>query len=624
MIPGQRWSWQTAVAGACAVLLLGAVTRAAWTCDDAFISLRTVDNWVNGFGLRWNVAERVQSYTHPLWLLLVSLFYWPTRQPAFALLGPGLLATAAFLVLLVRGPRDKLLAAAGILLLIASKAFVEFSTSGLENSLLHVELLLFVFFALRALENRTGLPPVVLVGSLLLVTRIDQLWLVSPLMLGALVVARRDLRLPRTWFAASPFVAWELFSLFYYGFPFPNTAYAKLNTGVPSGELMAQGVRYLGANLSYDPSTLATIVGAALLALASRRLGPALIGAGLLLWLFYLVRIGGDFMIGRLLTPALVLAIAVVIEATPAAGRRFVGAGAILAMLVAPWLPRSALVGAPRQTRAGWLPERVTDERAIFYPLTGLFRATNPEGPRSHQWVRDMQEAARAGERVVPSRSVGFVGYFAGPTVHVVDEFALSEPLLARLPADPAWTPGHFQRALPPGYLATLESGHNQIEDPTVAAGYDELARIIRDPLASPARLATILRWLFEQPTIHDDDYQVTHATLSDLRDAPSGGARTSAPGVTTTGRQGLKIALGDTRTVGALSVTLDEDDTYWLSLQRGADTVWRQKLEARSGRRHVLATRDVRLPEPVEADALLVRGREGDHAYHVGAVSCE
>ena len=25
-------------------------------------------------------------------------------------------------------------------------------------------------------------------------------------------------------------LAWEMFSIFYYGFPFPNTAYAKLNT----------------------------------------------------------------------------------------------------------------------------------------------------------------------------------------------------------------------------------------------------------------------------------------------------------------------------------------------------------------------------------------------------------
>jgi len=30
-----------------------------WLCDDSYITLRTVWNWTNGYGLRWNVGERV-------------------------------------------------------------------------------------------------------------------------------------------------------------------------------------------------------------------------------------------------------------------------------------------------------------------------------------------------------------------------------------------------------------------------------------------------------------------------------------------------------------------------------------------------------------------------------------
>ena len=29
----------------------------AWLCDDAFITFRTIDNFVHGYGLTWNVAE---------------------------------------------------------------------------------------------------------------------------------------------------------------------------------------------------------------------------------------------------------------------------------------------------------------------------------------------------------------------------------------------------------------------------------------------------------------------------------------------------------------------------------------------------------------------------------------
>ena len=52
----------------------------AWFTDDAYFSFRSVDNFVSGYGLTWNVQERVQGYTHPLWVLLLSLFYFFTHE----------------------------------------------------------------------------------------------------------------------------------------------------------------------------------------------------------------------------------------------------------------------------------------------------------------------------------------------------------------------------------------------------------------------------------------------------------------------------------------------------------------------------------------------------------------
>ncbi len=52
------------------VLLLAAIAllalKCAWVSDDAYITFRTVDNFVHGHGLRWNTGERVQAYTNPL------------------------------------------------------------------------------------------------------------------------------------------------------------------------------------------------------------------------------------------------------------------------------------------------------------------------------------------------------------------------------------------------------------------------------------------------------------------------------------------------------------------------------------------------------------------------------
>ena len=52
------------------LFLLVLIVRTAWMSDDAYITIRTIDNWRAGYGLRWDVAERVQAYTHPLSLFL--------------------------------------------------------------------------------------------------------------------------------------------------------------------------------------------------------------------------------------------------------------------------------------------------------------------------------------------------------------------------------------------------------------------------------------------------------------------------------------------------------------------------------------------------------------------------
>ena len=55
----------------------------AWVVDDAYITFRTVDNFLHGYGLRWNVDERVQVYTHPLWMLVMVVGSFITSDVFF-------------------------------------------------------------------------------------------------------------------------------------------------------------------------------------------------------------------------------------------------------------------------------------------------------------------------------------------------------------------------------------------------------------------------------------------------------------------------------------------------------------------------------------------------------------
>jgi arabinofuranosyltransferase len=52
---------------------------------------------------------------------------------------------------------------------------------------------------------------------------------------------------------------------------------------------------------------------------------------------------------------------------------------------------------------------------------------------------------------------------------------------------------GHLERPIPDGYLETLMTGENQLQDRNLAAYYDKLRLVTRGPLFSWERLKTIV-----------------------------------------------------------------------------------------------------------------------------------
>src|SRR5688572_19610463 len=129
---------------AIAVAFLLLLLRTAWVDDDAYITFRTVDNFLNGYGLRWNVDNRVQAYTHPLWMFATTAVAAMTGEVYYAsiLLSIGV-SVAAVAIVVSRIAVTLPAAAFTISALILSKAFIDYSTSGLENPLTHLLLALF-------------------------------------------------------------------------------------------------------------------------------------------------------------------------------------------------------------------------------------------------------------------------------------------------------------------------------------------------------------------------------------------------------------------------------------------------------------------------------------------------
>jgi arabinofuranosyltransferase len=475
-----------------AVVLL----RTAWVCDDAYITFRTIDNWVHGYGLRWNVAERVQTYTHPLWLFVVSAGYVITREPYFTSLVFSAALSIGSLWYLARGlAGSATVAIVAIVLCVCSKAFVDFSTSGLENPLTHFLLVLFFLAAWRAPATPRTITTVTGLASLVMLTRIDLGLLVLPTV-GIMLLRSLSLRtLGAVVVGLLPFIGWELFSIAYYGFPFPNTAYAKLNTGIPEALLRAQGLRYLADSLRQDPLSLVTIAAALVVTglKAGRAAWPA--AAGIILYLAYTVWIGGDFMTGRFIA-APFLCGACLIARHGWTWPRPATAGACAAIVALALLAPtpSLLTGSDfKPAPAAADGYGIGDVRRYYYPNTGLLRTGAPFTPARDRLYDQGLEARANGTRWMFVKPAGLIGYAAGPGVHLVDVWALGDPLLARLPSrQDRWTIGHFARRTPEGYPETIESGTNRIVESGVAAFYDRLSLLTRAPLWTRERWRAI------------------------------------------------------------------------------------------------------------------------------------
>lgn len=333
---GERWLRLTLVLG-----LIGLGLRTAYenaTCfDDAYISLRYAENLVEGHGLVYNEGEYVEGYTNFLWTILVALFIWitPVEAPLIAVVG-SMLAFAVNLWVVWRislkiappfHPRAFAFPIA-VALLAVQNTFTDYGTTGLETAfaslLVNLGVLALItrddakhtFWAglcwILATLNRPDHALFYAVGSaVVLGVWIGPTWRARKSGLRAIW---REGLLPMVTYAA-PFLIWLAYSawkLTYYGELLPNTYYAK------SAYLTyySQGLVYA---LAFHLSSHLWLVIVALFLLWPWR-GPSNIPGrrfaayaipAVLLYEWYVIRVGGDFMEGRFyvtLIPLILLA----------------------------------------------------------------------------------------------------------------------------------------------------------------------------------------------------------------------------------------------------------------------------------------------------------------------------
>lgn len=558
------------------ILLLMNLIWTAWMCDDAYISYRSVRNFVEGHGLTYNPLERVQSFTHPLWVIVLIPFYAITGEIYFtALFLSFLLTIGAFFMLSRRlGASPMLLLA--LVAAFCSHAFMDYSTSGLENPLTHLLLGIFIW----EWSGKKRLHIIVLVASLALVNRLDTALFYFPAV-ALLFWEQRSWRSFKTVLLYGlPFILWETFSVFYYGFPFPNTAYAKLSTGIPSSDLWAQGFSYFAFTLQHDTVTSLVILAGIGLGLARPRLRP--LGIGILLYVLYTMKVGGDFMGGRFFTAPFFLSLGVVglfLKAHLNNGKAWLTPALTGGLLLLGLLVRLPALFVPLPTEQDVKTiinaNGIADERTFYYPGTGFLNRINDLDRPIFRWGENGMKIKEKQLDLVVSYNMGFIGWYSGPENHLLDLLGLTDPLLARLPMvyDPKWRIGHYVRAIPKGYTTSILLPQPALED-SLANEYDRRLRLVtRGDLWDWNRIKQIARFNlgFNSHLIDVERHRFPIHQKTTL--AVTGGK--DGPRFSLADFQGLEVDFEGMRTVQKLGIRASFGNEFQVLLLKGKDVVW-------------------------------------------------
>lgn len=258
---------------------------------------------------------------------------------------------------------------------------------------------------------------------------------------------------------------------------------------------------YLIGSSTFDPLLFFVIVSAVLLVVVLRDWKSIPLLLGMLLYIAYVVKVGGDFMVGRFLTPPFLMAVILLIRNIPSSSKLIYAGIFLVVVLLGFLVPNSRwyVINPSAQFTDITAPSGLMDEHYYYASASDLlnFRrdVVMPNSPLTQAGLQVQQMH----ERVVVFDAIGYFGYASGPQVHVLDDLALGDPLLARLPLSPnelnKWRIGHFLRDIPAGYVKTLETGKNMIQDPGLAQYYAKLHDIVSGPLFSWQRLLEI--WHF-------------------------------------------------------------------------------------------------------------------------------
>ncbi len=311
--PDARWPrarWIPLACAAAVTLLTLAASLPGGLVDDSYIFLRYAHNIAEGHGPVFNIGERVEGFSSPLWTFLLgglgAIFADLERVAVAAGLACGIGAVVILLRATLRDARPVPLADAVVLALglASGPSLVLWSVSGMDAPLF----VLLVSASLVSILNDLRLPALSARTATLLflatLARPEGVLLAAYAGLFFLFRRQRVRVLSGYGLAIGAMV---LARYFYYDAWLPNTYHAKVT--FPLLHRLTEGAAYLGSAARSNAALLLVLVVAIGVAARARafRWKPGVFLAGwVVLWAAYVVNVGGDnFAFHRFLLPTL-------------------------------------------------------------------------------------------------------------------------------------------------------------------------------------------------------------------------------------------------------------------------------------------------------------------------------
>ena len=551
------------------LLFLWIVLITAWFGDDSLISLRQAWNAIHGQGFTWNFDQRVQAFTHPTWILLLTPLIWITQELFYTTLLTSIALSLLSIFWIIKHHNDinsrkntfALFFPLGCLAF--SQAYADYMASGLENSLSYFLIGLSVYLAHQEEYGKPHphrLMMLFTLLALLFLNRFDYALLILPLAVY-LFFFRGDIRrsFKAVWPAVCIVLAWFAFAIIYFGAPFPNTFYAKLTAGYPIDQFYLRGFYYYQATLKFDPVTHLILIMGIGGGFLSRRPLYASLSFGILLYLLYVFSIGGDFMRGRFFS------VLVYVSAFNMVG--FLSCRKIGYSLIARTGTSFAVIflafagpGIPPLTDLN--PHRkdfflhIADEKAYYHQDMGVF------SPR-RSWPKPRHPATKKPDHAYHSCSVGTRG-LTRPQVYWINDCALVDGFIARLPAiqNPEWRIGHHYRAIPKGYEEYLTMD-KELPNKSLQPLLDDITQAVSGDLFTEERWKAIVRLNVTKPYPAYSDPYVYDFSSVDRDPLPDGGHWGHPKAIIFW--DSLTVQLKEPILASQMNVSVDNYSTYWV-----------------------------------------------------------